>query len=145
MKKNTTINSAWDRVQENIEWSKKPATAYSQLEDKFNILPYEPSWQAYMQNPMGTAWIASQLGEFYVDHERHFLDGLIMLVNAKKELYEKGITAEDVSTALKEMAPRFHNPYTKEAFSWNPDDKTLSYSSLFLIDTHTSIEINLGF
>jgi hypothetical protein len=145
MKRNATINSAWDRVQKNIEWSKKPATAYSQLEDKFNILPYKPSWYAYMQNPMGTAWVSTLYDEVSVNPELYNLDGLIMLVNAKKELYQKGINAEDVVSALEEMAPRFHNPYTKEAFSWNPDDRTLSYFSVYLILTFTSIGIDLGF
>ena len=66
-----------------------------------------------------------------------------MLLNAKKELRQKGITKEEIVVALKDIAPRFHNPYTEEPLLWSPEEEKLSYDSPYPDRAHTAIGLEL--
>lgn len=128
---NHSINMIQKVLDKNLKKSRKSAAEfYQQYSVQNNDRQFKPGWLSYLYNPIGCILFTISMPDFSKYIIRiHDMDGLISMINLKRQIKRENFRPADIEKYVKKMKDKYSNPYTGEHMDWNPGEQTLSFKS----------------
>ncbi len=129
---NHSINMIHAALENTLHKSRLSASEFNQ--QPFSVQndnrEFKPGWLSYMYNPIGCILFSISIPDFNKYIIRiHDMDGLISMINLKRNIKRENLGPGDIEKYLKQAKNKYFNPYTGQNIDWNPGEQTLSFQS----------------